>query len=142
MKEFLKEYADFFEEVLVDEKEKWKNFTTFDLNKINESISKQQANELRISNIENRRIELQKVLGYENMTFKEIIETFDDKKEVNELYRRISTTVHDIQFFNQKAMDLAKGQLALFETATKDNSTYTKTKQKIDNQEQIIKEKF
>ena len=86
----------------VIEEMKYEQGHKFDLNKINESISKQQANELRISNIENRRIELQKVLGYENMTFKEIIETFDDKKEVNELYRRISTTVHDIQFFNQR----------------------------------------
>ena len=142
MKEFLKAYLELFEGVLVDEKEKLKNFTTFDINKINASIAKQQANELKIANIEAKRIELQKVLGYENMTFKEIIATFDDKKEVNELYRKISTVVHDIKFYNQKAMELAKGQLVLFETVSKDSSTYSKTKQKFENQEQIIKEKF
>lgn len=142
MRDFLKEYIAFFEGVLVDEKEKLKNFTTFDLEKINASIAKQQANELRITNMESRRLSVQKDLGYENKTFKEIIETYEDKKEMNELYLKISTTIHDIQFYNQKAMDLAKGQLALFETVNKDSSTYTKTKQRIDNQEQLIKEKF
>ncbi len=143
MKEFLKEYADLFEKVLSDEKVKLDGFAHFDLDKMNAAIAQQQANQLEIANVEKRRMQVQKKLGFGEKTLKEIIETYEDKKEMNELYHRISTAVHDIQYYNQLTMDFAKGQMALFD-ANEENeaSTYTKTKKKISESEQIIKEKF
>ena len=141
MKSFLEEYLHFFETVLEDEKEKFKNFTSLDIKKINESITKQQANQLMIQNMEEKRMKIQDSLGFKDMTFQEIIKTYDEKKEMNELYQKLQATIHNIQFFNQKAMDLAKGQIALFETV-KTETTYTKGKQKVEAEGQMIKEKF
>jgi len=143
MTEFLREYADLFEKVLSDEKVKLDGFAHFDLDKMNAAIAQQQADQLEIANAEKKRMQVQKKLGFENKTLKEIIETYEDKKEMNELYHRISTAVHDIQYYNQLTMDFAKGQLALFETKNDNEaSTYTKTKKKISETEQIVKEKF
>ena len=40
MKQFLEEYLKTFESILKDEQEKLRNFVSFDLEKINSSISK------------------------------------------------------------------------------------------------------
>lgn len=111
---FFQEYKQVFANVLEDEKDKLKKFLTFDLDQINEAIKKQQSNEMRIANIEKKRIKLQQALGLENMTFKEIISSLDNPKELEVLYKEIEVLVNDVKFYNNKAMEIAKSQLSLY----------------------------
>lgn len=142
MKQFLEEYLRVFETILKDEQEKLRNFVSFDLEKINASISKQQANEMRISNIEKKRIDIQRQLGYGGMTFKQIIDTYDEKNEMNSLYDKINHVVNEVRFYNQKAMDIAKGQLNLYEIVKDDTGTYTKDNKKVGTSESVMSTKF
>lgn len=142
MKEFLEEYLRVFEGILQDEQEKLRNFVSFELDKINESISKQQANEMRVSNIEKRRMDLQKKLGYDGMTFKQIIDTFEEKKEMQDLYDKINAVVNEVRFYNQKAMDIAKGQLSLYDALKDEGATYTKERKKVSGDDSSMETKF
>lgn len=142
MMQFLEEYLKTFEAILKDEQEKLRNFVSFDLEKINSSIAKQQANEMRITNIEKKRIETQKKLGYDGMTFKQIIDTFDEKVEMNGLYDKINHTVNEVRFYNQKAMDIAKGQLNLYEIVKDEAGTYTKDNKKVGSSDSMMSTKF
>lgn len=142
MKQFLEEYLKTFEAILKDEQEKLRNFVSFDLEKINSSIAKQQANEMRITNIEKKRIDAQKKLGYDGMTFKQIIDTFDEKAEMNSLYDKINHVVNEVRFYNQKAMDIAKGQLNLYEIVKDDVGTYTKDSKKVGTSDSTMSTKF
>ena len=142
MKQFLEEYLKTFEAILKDEQEKLRNFVSFDLEKINASISKQQANEMRISNIEKKRIDVQRQLGYANMTFKQIIDTYEEKSEMNDLYDKINHVVNEVRFYNQKAMDIAKGQLNLYEIVKDEAGTYTKDNKKVGSSESMMSTKF
>lgn len=143
MKAFLEDYLRVFEAILKDEQEKLRNFVSFDLDKINGSISKQQANEMRIANIEKKRMETQRALGYENMTFSQIIETFEEKKEMQELFDKINVVINDVKFYNQKAMDIAKGQLSLYEVMNENGvATYTKDSKKVSSEKSTMETKF
>lgn len=142
MKQFLEEYLKTFESILKDEQEKLRNFVSFDLEKINSSISKQQANEMRIANIEKKRMDVQRQLGYAGMTFKQIIDTYEDKNEMNNLYDKINHVVNEVRFYNQKAMDIAKGQLNLYEIVKDDAGTYTKDNKKVGTSDSVMSTKF
>lgn len=143
MKAFLEEYLRVFETILKDEQEKLRNFVSFDLEKINGSISKQQANEMRIANIEKKRMDTQRKLGYEDMTFSQIIETFEEKKEMQELFDKINAVINDVKFYNQKAMDIAKGQLSLYEVMNENGmTTYNKDSKKVNNEKSTMETKF
>lgn len=143
MKAFLEEYLRVFETILKDEQEKLKNFVSFDLEKINGSITKQQANEMRIANIEKKRMDTQRKLGYENMTFSQIIETFEEKKEMQELFDKINAVINDVKFYNQKAMDIAKGQLSLYEVMNENGmTTYNKDSKKVNSEKSTMETKF
>lgn len=125
---FLEEYAGFFETILQTEKDKLQILLKGTLKEIEKTITIQQANEKKIQNMEKKRMDLQKSLGMEGWTLKQIIDTFDgeEKEKLLVLFERIDRTLHDIKFYNKKGMDVASANIHLFGQQNNAEGIYSK----------------
>ncbi|WP_312643752.1 flagellar export chaperone FlgN [Hydrogenoanaerobacterium sp.] len=111
--DFLYEYAGFFSEMEQTETQKLDNLLSRQLERIEHSISMQQAMDKRLQNLEKRRADLQTKLGFDGMSFKNIIEEFpeENRAELSRLFERIENSLDNIKFLNQKSMNVAKSRL-------------------------------
>ncbi len=111
--EFLKEYTEFFEQLEEKQQEKLENLSTKELKQIEETIVIQQAADKQLENMEKRRQELMGSLGLAGCTFKELLERTDgeDRKQLVNLYSRLTEAVDNVKFINQKAVKMAQTEL-------------------------------
>ena len=125
---FLEEYAIFFEGIFEDEKKKLEVLMNGRLKDIEKTISIQQANEKKIQNIEKKREDLQTSLGYQGLTFKQVIELYDgeEKKNLQTLFVRIESAINNVKFYNKKGMEIASTNLHLFGEQNKHDVVYSK----------------
>lgn len=107
---FLREYADFFEEMAAAENDKLGALLSNSLPAIERSITVQQATEKRLENLERRRVELQSAAGFEGNTFHEIIGLApkEKKQELQLLFNRVEQAISQIKYLNGKSMGVAR----------------------------------
>jgi len=91
----IREMADFFDEFQLLEKEKLEAVTNNNIRKLEECMRKEQAEILILRGLEKKQTEIQKVLGYEGRTFKEIIGLIPEtnKDELETIYFRLSDSL-------------------------------------------------
>lgn len=125
---FLEEYASFFESILKTEQEKLQILMNGNLKDIERTIAIQQANEKKIQNMEKKRSDVQKSLGFDGYTLKQIIDTFasSEQNDLQMLFNRIDRALSDIKFYNKKGMDVATTNLHLFGEHQNKENTYSK----------------
>jgi len=116
---FLEEYTLFFEEMVEAEKLKLSILLSNDLKAIEENILVQQVNAKRIENMERKRLELFNSLGYNQLTFKEIIQLNQDESNLlTDYYSRVEKAINQIKHFNKKSLELIRFNLSLSDKET------------------------
>jgi len=91
----IKEMADFFDEFQLIEREKLEAVANNNIRKLEECMKKEQAEILVLRGLEKKQTEIQKILGYEGRTFKEIIGLIPEtnKNELEIIYSRLSDSL-------------------------------------------------
>lgn len=122
---FLGEYSKFFENMAKCEKEKLDAILQNKLPLLESTIATAQANAMQLSNMERKRLELQKKAGFEGKTFRQLVEAAQEqnKEELRRCFECVEDSVSEIKYYNTKAMQLAESNLHLFGIATKTGAT-------------------
>lgn len=107
---FMEEYTGFFEHMAEQEKEKLEALLSYQLKRIEQAISLQQARAMQLDNYEKKRLELQTAAGFDGKTFREIIAATDGtlRARLEKLFERTDAAVQLVQFYNQKSMESVK----------------------------------
>lgn len=121
---FLEEYAEFFQQMVLIEKEKLASLISNDLARIEHSIAVQQATDKRLENIENRRLALQKEAGFPLMSFEEIIESSSEESQQRlwPLYHKLKDAISEIRFLNGKSMGVAEDKIKSLNSSKSDKA--------------------
>lgn len=124
--DFMKEYSRFFEEMAMAQKKKLNILLSNDLKAIEEDILIQQALAKRLDNYERKRMVLLDKLGYSNEPFKSVILQADSKNQEILRYcmNEMEASLSDIQYYNQKSMEILKMNAALLDIRNLTPKTY------------------
>lgn len=96
LKNFLTDYLICIMEFADLENKKSVYIKNHDLDALSQIINLEQAHALKLRGMEKKREQIQLNLGYENLTFKELIEIVPDieqKKELNNIFNRLSNAI-------------------------------------------------
>lgn len=90
-KAVVQEMIDFFEQFQLLEKEKLDAVSRNDIIELENCMKKEQAEILLLRGLERKQARIQKELGFENATFREIIDlaTVDQKPELEAMYKQL-----------------------------------------------------
>ncbi|MEG0754164.1 MAG: hypothetical protein RR461_10045 [Angelakisella sp.] len=127
---FLVEYANFFREMAGFEQQKLEVLLGNRLPEIEHAISVTQANAMALTNLENKRIRLQRDAGLAEMSFSQLAETASEgsRQQLRELMDQLNGYLRDIKFYNTKSMDVAQLKLKAQErTAVRSNEVHPRT---------------
>ena len=132
---FMKQYADFMDEMATAEDRKYQALISRDLERMDKTIADCQAMLMRLDKMEAQREQLQKEAGWGGFVFREIIDHLEDgpRESFMDLFERISRTVALIQHSNQKSMSYADMGLYINDMLPKDeaaDTTYTASGEK------------
>lgn len=110
---FIEEYTDFLQQMVKDENEKLSALQSRELSRIEHSITTAQANAKKLENYEAKRVKLQQRLGYEGMSFREIIEQAPEDQQawLGLMFDRFERNVNEIRFRNDKSMAVARDSM-------------------------------
>lgn len=114
--DFMEEYVSFFEAMQMDEKEKLASMHGHNLAQIEQVVSKQQASVMEVTNLEKKRLALQKDAGFEGLTLRELLPKLEDghRQTMQQRLERLERAVDNIKFDNEKSMEAAENNLRLF----------------------------
>lgn len=112
---FLEGYVDFLEEMAKGESEKYSALLSYDPKRIDRLVSRQQAMNMRLTQLEEQREREQKAAGFEGLTFSEILSRLDkaDQGALPEQFRRFGRAVDEIKYFNDKSISFVKEGMKL-----------------------------
>lgn len=125
--DFLNDYTKFWEEVLVEEKEKLKNISSGNVELVEKSINDQQAVIMKINNMEDKRIKLLEEVNLKDKTFKEVVMQASEEYKP-QLLKNLETfekTFEDIKYYNDKCKEIAKSHLDYIGANTEKENTYS-----------------
>ncbi len=110
---FMMQYEEFITEMAHIEDQKYRDLIAGDINEIDKTMAKQQAMLMKLTNLEDMRMQLQKNMGYDNYTFSQILDALDDssKKKFSGLFERLIRLMAQIKVSNQKSLSYAKMSL-------------------------------
>lgn len=93
--EVIQEMIEFFEQFQVLEKAKLEAVSRNDIIYLEECMKKEQAEILVLRGLERKQLEVQKELGFENATFREIIELspVEDQAQLEAMYNELSNSI-------------------------------------------------
>lgn len=91
----IQEMIEFFEQFQALEKAKLEAVSRNDILYLEECMKKEQAEILVLRGLERKQIEVQKELGFENATFREIIDLVpvEQKAELEAMYKQLSNSI-------------------------------------------------
>jgi len=115
---FMTDYADYFERVMKREEEKFLALYSRDAKRMDAAFNLHIDTEEEISQLETDRLELNKNLGFEDMTFRQIIDALPPdenakKHELQKVLDRLTFTVEQTKQFNKKSLEFAQMNLDL-----------------------------
>ena len=79
----MEEYIAFLEESVEREKEKYAALVSYDPKRTDKVVAEQQAANMRLAQLEERREETQRQAGWEGLTFRQILERTDALKKIH-----------------------------------------------------------
>ena len=116
--DFMTEYTDFLEETAEKEKDKLSALLSDDLKRIEHCLSEHQSTIKRTELFEKDREKLQKKLGLQGLTLKEIIEKCDDPEEkdlLRKLSARFKAAIDSVKHANKTSLQVAQMNLQIIE---------------------------
>lgn len=115
---FLGKYRDELQTALQNESLKRLALLSGDPVQLEAMLQQQQAETMKIQNLETRRIDLQKALGYEGLNAKMLVEAVADpetKRKLEEVLQQISAVAAEIREQNRLSMEFANSSLKMME---------------------------
>ena len=108
---FMEGYVAFLEEMAQGEGEKYAALLSYEAKR----VSRQQAMNMRLSQLEEQREREQEEAGLGGLSFQEILARLDKTEQgrLPELFPRFSRAVEEIKYFNGKSMAFAKEGLQM-----------------------------
>ena len=112
---FLEGYVAFLEELAQGESEKYAALLSYDPKRTDKLVSRQQAMNMRLGQLEEQREREQKDAGFEGLTFSQILARLDkaDQGELPEQFKRFGRAVDEIKYFNEKSIAFVKEGMKL-----------------------------
>ncbi|MGI5978981.1 MAG: flagellar export chaperone FlgN [Oscillospiraceae bacterium] len=117
---FLEKYCAELETACRNETQKRLALISGDPAQLEALLQMQQAETMRIQNFENKRLDMQKALGFEGLSAKMLVETVEDpekKRQLADVLQRITDTATDIREQNRLSLEFANSSLKLMEQA-------------------------
>ncbi len=116
---FMESYVRFMEEMAEGESKKYAAMLSYDPKRIDHAVSRQQAMNMRLGQMEEQRELEQKRAGLEGLTFQQILARLEpEEREVfTALFRRFERAIGDIKYFNGKSIAFAQEGLQMLGTA-------------------------
>lgn len=110
---FMGEYTDFFENMAEGEKSKLEALSSLNIEKMEQSIARQQATEKLVAQMEQRRMEYQESAGLGGKTLSQIVASLEEPlgKELEKLSQRLSGAIERIKQLNAESMELVRENL-------------------------------
>lgn len=130
--DFLVEYIEFFDEMILLQKRQLDAVLASDLMAVDKIAVEQQVYIKKLSGMERRRMEIQSACGYGTMKFTEIIENVsdaEDKAEYEKLFKLLSQRISDVSFYNTKSREKVNADLA--EWNLKESVSYDSQKRQV-----------
>jgi hypothetical protein len=111
----MEEYAEFMQEMVPVEREKFDALLAGELPRIDQSISEGQANAMKLESYEKKRIALQRSAGFAGMTLRQIAAGAGESEKIRlqDVFARFVRCAGEIQHYNNKSMAFVKDALAL-----------------------------
>lgn len=115
----MEEYIAFLEESVEREKEKYAALVSYDPKRTDKVVAEQQAANMRLTQLEERREEAQRQAGWEGLTFRQILERTDgaEKDTLTGLFERFENAVNEIRFYNSRSLSFANDGLRILGAA-------------------------
>ncbi len=112
---FMEGYVAFLEEMAQGEGEKYAALLSYEAKRVDRVVSRQQAMNMRLSQLEEQREREQEEAGLGGLSFQEILARLDKTEQgrLPELFPRFSRAVEEIKYFNGKSMAFAKEGLQM-----------------------------
>lgn len=103
---FLEGYVNFLEEMAAGEQEKYSAILSYDPKQMDKVVSRQQAMNMRLNQLEEQREKEQEEAGIAALTFQEILDRLEgeEKEAFGQLFRRFQKAVEEVRYFNEKSM--------------------------------------
>lgn len=107
---FMERYVEFMEELSESSSEKYAALISYDAKKADHAVSQQQAMNMRLTQLEAQREAEQKKVGFDGLTFHQIIERLDgeQQEQFRKLFRRLESAINNTKYFNGKSMAFAQ----------------------------------
>lgn len=124
--DFLGEYTEFFAQMEQFEQHKLTILLGGNLSDIENTISAAQANAKKLENLEQKRIRMQEEAGLGALTLSQLADDAggERKTQLHRQLQRLTSHVYNIRFYNQKAMEVAAGNLRRTGAATAEPAVY------------------
>ena len=115
----MEEYIAFLEESVEREKEKYAALVSYDPKRTDKVVAEQQAANMRLAQLEERREEAKRQAGWEGLTFRQILERTDgaEKDTLTGLFERFENAVNEIRFYNSRSLSFANDGLRILGAA-------------------------
>jgi len=112
---FLEGYVKFLEEMAEGEREKYSSLISYDPKRIDRVVSRQQAMNMQLNQLEEQREKEQEAAGLGELSFAEILDRVDprDQGDLPELFRRFGRAVDEIKYFNEKSISFVREGMKL-----------------------------
>lgn len=115
---FMESYVRFMEEMAEGESEKYAAMLSYDPKRVDHAVSRQQAMNMRLEQMEEQRELEQKRAGLGGLTFQQILERLEpeERESFNDLFCRFKRAIGDIKYFNGKSIAFAQEGLQMLGT--------------------------
>lgn len=107
---FLQGYVNFLEEMAKGEEEKYAALLSYDPKQMDKLVSRQQAMNMRLGQLEEQREKEQEAAGLGGLSFREILERLGgaEQEAFRELSGRFERALLEIKYFNEKSLAFAQ----------------------------------
>lgn len=118
--DFMTEYTEFLEDTAEKEKDKLSALLSDDLKRIEHCLNEHQSTIKKTEHYEKEREKLQKQLGIDGFTLKQVIESCSDPEEkelLEKLAMRFRIAIDNVKHANKTALQVAQMNLQIIENA-------------------------
>ena len=112
---FMEGYLDFLEEMAAGEAEKYAAVLSYDPRRMDKVVARQQAMNMRLSQLEEQREKEQEEAGISALSFQEIIDRLqgEQKESFRKMADRFYKAVQEIKYYNERSMDFVQDNLKM-----------------------------
>ena len=92
---------------------------SYDPKRTDKAVAEQQAANMRLAQLEERREKVQRQAGWEGLTFRQILERTDgaEKEILAGLFERFENAVNEIRYYNSRSLSFANDGLRILGAA-------------------------